>query len=169
MHFHFILQTSLHPLTGIWYRKHAGNVFDFDGGMGTVDGGGPTVDYHDFQAGGTFSFDDSLTWAFVAMVYDTTGSHKLLYYANNVKIATISLASSLGIADEPMLMIAPNYATFGTAEAYQRTPGDANTGNTVPSYISDGLTGNIDDVRLYSKTLTATDLDDLYQLGNHGQ
>jgi hypothetical protein len=155
-----------YPLMGIWYRKHAGNVFDFDGGAGTVDNTGPTVDYADFQAGGKYTFKDSLTWAFVAMVYDTA-SHSLFYYANDVKIATVALGAPTN--SEALLMIAPNYATFGTAEAYQRTPGDANTSNTVPGYISDGLTGNIDDVRFFNKTLTATDIDDLYQLGNHGQ
>ena len=155
-----------YPLMGIWYRKHADSVFDFDGGAGTVDNTGPTIDYTDFQAGGKYSFKDSLSWAFIAMVYDTL-SHSLFYYANNVKIATVPLGAPTN--SEPMLMIAPNYATFGTAEAYQRTPGDANTTNTVPGYISDGITGNIDDVRLFNKTLTAEQINDLYQLGNHGQ
>jgi hypothetical protein len=155
-----------YPLMGIWYRKHAGNIFDFDGGAGTVDKNGPTIDYADFQAGGKYTFKDSLTWAFIAMVYDTA-SHSLLYYANNIKIATVALPAPTN--SEPLLMIAPNYATFGTVEGYQRTPGDNNSANTVPLYISDGLTGNIDDVRLFNKTLTAQQLSDLYQLGNQGR
>jgi hypothetical protein len=155
-----------YPLMGIWYRKHADSVIDFDGGAGTVDNNGPTIDYADFQAGGKYSFKDTASWAFIAMVYDTL-SHSLFYYANNIKIATIPLPAPTN--SEPLLMVAPNYATFGTVEAYQRTPGDNTSSNTVPSYISDGLTGNIDDVRLFNKTLTAQQLNDLYQLGNHGQ
>jgi len=148
------------PLAGLAYRKHAGapsSSFDLDGGIANVDGTGTHPTYGD--AFKQPAFNDSLSWAFVAMTYDTTGGgHKLNYYSNGIKRGTIDLTT---IANKPfpgppspvqdLLMVAPNYATIGTFESTATTPGGA---GTIPSFMSAGITGTIDDIRFYNTALS---------------
>jgi len=154
------------PLFGIQYRKHADSTFDMDGGLTNNDGTSP---YTHATYAGAFgpTVKDSLSWAFVAMTYDTTGGAHLSYYFNGTLRGTVSVASTIFPAPpESLLMVSPNYASIGCAEGENYTP---NSTNAIAGYMAYGLTGNIDDVRLFNKTLTATDINYLFQLGSHGQ
>ena len=175
------------PLLGLAYRKHdADSTVDMNGGLTNLDGTGTHPTY-----GGAFLtslFKDSSTvggskWAFLAMVYDTTGAaHHLSYYANGIIRSRISL-DSLGtatpadvafpVATENLQMLCAydnplgNFATIGTFESKTTTPGDAS--NTIPSYMSAGITAVFDDIRFFNTTLSARYIGDLYTLGNQGR
>lgn len=152
------------PLLGMNYRKHSGdNSFDMDFGLGNVDGTGPHISYADlFQEP---SFLDSLDWAFIAVTFDASNK-TLSYYANGILRATKDAA---GIFPDPaasLLMIAPNYASIGTLEGLGHTP---NSTNAYPVWMGDGISGDVDDVRFFKKTLSALKITDLYILGNQGR
>lgn len=153
------------PVLGLAYRKHAAdNSFDMDFGLGNVDGTGPHISYASYFK--EPSNIDSLDWQFLAVTYDAT-TKSVRYYANGILRATYDLG---GIFPDPaasLLMIAPNYATIGTFEGTGRTPGDAT--NAIPGFMADGITGNVDDIRLFKKTLSEQKLTDLYILGNQGR
>lgn len=156
------------PILGLNYRKHADSTFDIDGGLANVDGTGPHLTYA--AAFMEPAFRDSLAWAHIAITYD--GSDKTMrYYANGILRRTINLITLPGgpFPDPAasLLMIAPNYATIGTFEANGRTPGDAST--TIPGFMADGITGNVDDIRFFRKRLTDQKISDLYILGNQGR
>jgi hypothetical protein len=154
--------TANWPVFGIQYRKHADSTFDLDGGLTNIDG----VSTHPTYASAFGpSPKDSLAWAFVAMTYDTTGGPHFDYYFNGVLRGTGD-ASGAFPTPESLLLVTPNYASIGCAEGTGYTPGSS---NGIAGYMAYGITGSIDDVRFFNKTLTATDIDDLYQLGNHGQ
>jgi hypothetical protein len=154
------------PILGLAYRKHGDNSFDMDGGVGNVDGTGPHLTYASaFQQP---AFMDTLAWAFLAMTYDPAGK-TLKYYANGILSGTFNLATAGAFPDttSALLMIAPNYATIGNFEGTLITPGDS--GNAIPGFMSAGMTGNIDDIRFYNKTLSSQKLTDLFILGNQGR
>ncbi|MEO6670148.1 MAG: IPT/TIG domain-containing protein [Ferruginibacter sp.] len=152
------------PILGLGYRKHAAdNSFDMDFGIGNVDGTGPHISY-----AGLFqepSFLDSLDWAFIAVTYDAT-TKSANYYANGILRATKDLSSVFPDPAASLLMIAPNYATIGSFEGQNHTPGST---NTYPGFMGDGITGDIDDIRFFKKTLAEQKLTDLYILGNQGR
>jgi hypothetical protein len=155
--------TANWPIFGIQYYRAADSAFSLNGGLTNIDAITTRPTY-----AGSFgpSVKDSLTWAFVAMAYDTTGGTKHFdYYFNGTLRGTASVASSFP-TPEALLMVAPNYASIGCAEGQNYTP---NSTNTPASYMSYGINANIDDVRFFNTTLTATDISDLFQLGNHGQ
>jgi hypothetical protein len=158
------------PLFGIQYRKHSDSTFDLDGGLTNNDGTSPYTHASYASAFGTVSPKDTGTWGFVTMVYDTTNGGQLSYYFNGAKVgATISLltgSAQIFPMKEALLMVAPNYATIGSAEGTGVTPGST---NAPAGYMSYGITGKIDDIRFFKATLTAQQIADLYQLGLHGQ
>ena len=153
------------PLLGIQYRKHADNSFDFDGGFSNVDSAGPHIAY-----AGLFkepAFMDTLTWAFVSMTYDASAK-SLKYYANGQLVNTIDLLSKGLFPNpaEPLLLIAPNYPSIGAAEGKVTTPTSV---NDPAGYMAYGIKGNVDDIRVFNKTLTDKQISDLYILGNQGR
>ena len=154
------------PLLGIDYRK-SGGIFDFDGGFSLVNYLGPSISYQSFFQSN--SFKDSLSWAFFTITYDST-SKNFLYYANNVLVKTWVKSDITGIAgmpiDSPLNIITPNYATIGTNEGLNRTPGGT---DALAGYMSDGITGNIDDIRFFNRALAVNEINDLYVLGEHGK
>ena len=166
-------QVANWPQLGIDYRKHDGtNFIDLDGGLSNVDGSGTHPSYA--SAFGP-SVNDSLSWAFITMVYDTTGQsvggQTLVYYFNGVKVGTSVILGAAG-ADvfpipESLLELTPNYATIGAPEGEGTTPGDAS--NAIPGFMSSNITAVIDDVRFFNTTLTPTQVNDLFLLGTHGQ
>lgn len=158
------------PILGITYRRrNNGAAFDFNGGIGNVDGNGPHLTYeHAFVAG---AFNDSLTWAFLAMTY-TTADHSLKYYANGQLKATI-ITTSLPTAGNPFpnptapfWLVAPNYITIGAAGGTETIPGAT---EAVPAFMNKGLTGKIDDIRFFRKTLSTQRINDLFVLGSQGR
>jgi hypothetical protein len=159
------------PLFGIQYRKHADSTIDLDGGLANNDGTSPYVHASYAAAFATTSPKDNATWGFVTMVYDTTAGGRLIYYFNGIQVGTaVSVATgapaSIFPIPEKLLMVSPNYASIGTAEGQNYTPGSA---NAPAGYMSYGITGNIDDIRFFNKILTAQQISDLYQLGNQGR
>ena len=157
------------PILGLDYRKHADNSFDIDGGIGNVDGTGPHITYA--AAFMEPAFTDSLEWAHIVITYN--GSNKSMkYYANGILRKTIDLATLNGgpfpDTTASLLMITPNYATIGTFESASTTPGDGSS-TSIPSYMNNGISGNIDDVRFYKSTLSESDVKALYDLGLAGR
>jgi uncharacterized protein (TIGR03437 family) len=158
------------PEFGIQYRKHADSTFDLDGGLTNVDGTGTHPSY---QYAFGLSGKDSGSWGFVTMVYDTTAGGRLIYYFDGAAVGTpVSVAPGSGSAQifpapEALLLVTPNYASIGTAEGNGYTPGD--TTNPPASYMSYGITGNLDDIRFFNTSLSAQQVSDLYQLGLHGE
>ena len=157
------------PLLGIQYRKHATGYIDLDGGITNNDGTSPYT-HATYQSAFGPSVNDSLTWAFVGIQYDTTSGGNLNYYFNGKKVGSVSIAvgspATVFPIKESLLMVSPNYASFGCAEGQGYTPGST---NPVASYMSYGITGNIDDVRFFNATLTTQQMSDLFQLGNQGR
>jgi hypothetical protein len=160
------------PIAGLNYRKHADSTFDLDGGVTNVDGTGTHPTYGDAFATTTFKDNDASGWAFVVVTYDTSGAgHHFIYYANGVKVgASVDLTTTASVAfpdpSASLLMVTPNYATIGTFESSTTIPSGS---GTIPGFMSAGITGNLDDIRFFKVTLSATDVDQLYQLGAHGQ
>lgn len=156
------------PILGLNYRKHSDNSFDFDGGLGNVDGTGPHLTY-----GAAFmepAFFDTSAWAHIVITYD--GSNKSMkYYANGALLKTIDLVALAGSPfpdqNASLLMITPNYATIGTFESASTTPGDNST--TIPDYMGNGITGDIDEVRFFNSALSDNDVKALYDLGQAGR
>jgi uncharacterized protein (TIGR03437 family) len=163
------------PLAGIQYRRHFDSTIDLDGGISNVDGTGTHPTYA--GAFGPASQKDNATWALITMVYDSSSATggTLVYYFNGVQVGTpVGVSGAFPALPQVLLQVAPNYATIGSPEGNGPTPGDTNPSNIIGSnpgnnYFQEGITGNIDDVRFYKKSLTATDILDLYQLGVHGQ
>ncbi|MEP6713126.1 MAG: IPT/TIG domain-containing protein [Ferruginibacter sp.] len=154
------------PVLGIQFRKHADNSFDFDGGLTNVDGTGTHPSYAAAFKEPTFM--DTTSWTLFTMTFDA-GNKSLKYYANGKLVNTVDLKTTGGIfpdANDVLLMVTPNYATIGAAESKQTTPGST---NDPAGYMAYGITGNIDDIRLFRKTLTDKQVNDLFVLGNQGR
>jgi hypothetical protein len=157
------------PILGLNYRKHADNSFDIDGGIGNVDGTGPHITYA--AAFMEPAFFDSLDWAHIVMTYDGP-SKTMKYYANGILRKSIDLAALAGgpfpDATASLLMITPNYPTIGTFESAATTPGDG-SGTTVPSYMNNGINGNVDEIRFFNAALSEADVMALFHLGQAGR
>ena len=156
-------------LAGVDFRKHSDGFVDLDASMTNIDGTGTHSSQDGLFSGHTFN--DSLTWAFIAVVYDTTAGGSIIYYGNGVPKASVALSTLTGAkivfpSPEAFLMETPNYVTFGAFSQHEVFPA---VGTTGASWNNLGFTGNIDDARLFKATLSATDIDDLYQLGNQGR
>lgn len=154
------------PILGIAYRRH-NSAFDFNGGIGNVDGNGPHLTYADaFVAG---AFNDSLSWAFLAMTY-TPADRSLKYYANGQLKATIItttlVSNPFPNPAAPFWLVAPNHITIGAAGGSETIPGAT---DAIPPYMNKGLTGKIDDIRFFRKTLTTQRINDLFVLGSQGR
>ena len=162
------------PILGLTYRRHAnGASFDFDGGIGNVDGTGPHLTYDKAFVGN--AFNDSLSWAFLTMTYapgSMTTPAAYRYYANGTLRATVQLGVNLGGQNpfpDPaaaLLMIAPNYVTIGAAGGVGSVPGAT---DAIPGYMSTGITGKIDDIRFFKKQLDDQKVNDLFILGGQGR
>jgi IPT/TIG domain-containing protein/concanavalin A-like lectin/glucanase superfamily protein len=156
---------------GLAYRKHADSSFDFDADFFNIDFNGPHFSYGTYYAGNVLK--DTASWAFLAMVYDTTGGRHLKYYTNGSLVATKDVSAAfVHSATEPLLIPAPNYASFGTFQGTDQTTSAPHVpGATSPilGFQTNGITGVIDDARLFKATLSATEVNDLYLLGNQGR
>ncbi len=176
------------PILGITYRRHnGGTAFDFNGGLGNVDGTGPHLSYADAFVGN--AFNDSLTWAFLTMTYSpgdgnnpVTGGvpARLRYYANGQLRATVDLNF---LASNPfpdytaaLLLLAPNNVTIGAAGGVipaglpgagtATVPGAT---DAIPGFMNTGITGSIDDIRFFKRQLTDIQVESLFLLGKEGR
>jgi hypothetical protein len=99
-------------------------------------------------------------WAHHALTYDATSS-TLTYYING-----ISVGSSVAGWTGPVQFTSPGSLVFGTVQ-FMTTPSLTTTHGTEPwaSY----LTGQMDEVRIYNKALSASDLQALIVLQGKGK
>jgi len=154
------------PLLGIQYRKHTDSTVDLDPGFSNVDGDGPQIAYANlFHAD---LFKDTGTWAFIALVYDTSAGRYLNYYYNGSLAATADVSSYFILsATEPLQMIAPNYISIGISESDISTPGDVS--NAPLPFMAAGITATIDDIRFFKVSLSASKISYLYLAGMQGR
>jgi hypothetical protein len=170
------------PLAGFGFHKNGTGAtakVDIDGGITNSDGTTPythSSQQYGFSTSATNGpgvVTDSLSWVFLTMVYDTTGGGKIVYYGNGAFIGSVPVGVGAGNASifpsaEALLLQTPNYATIGTITQPLAFPTATGTPAT-PTWASGTLTGVIDDIRFFNKTLTAQQVNDLFQLGSHGQ
>ncbi|HTC01536.1 MAG TPA: IPT/TIG domain-containing protein [Ferruginibacter sp.] len=179
------------PLAGFGFHKNTSGSttkIDIDGGATNVDGVAPYVHstngnaFSNSATNGVGVVTDSLSWVFLSMTYDTTGGGKLVYYGNGAFLGSVAIgvgapATGAGPVSifpqvESLLQQTPNYATIGALTSLYPFPNvgtGIGNGPITGGWGSIGLTGTIDDVRLFNKTLSATDISDLFLLGSHGQ
>ncbi|MES2431432.1 MAG: hypothetical protein V4556_10865 [Bacteroidota bacterium] len=169
---------------GIWgtaaytFRHGANDSLDLDGTITHVNGSGTHPSFGDlFAEGSVGNFKTSPSaWAFVAMVYDTTGgSKKIKYYANGVLKATKTIPLTVIPANEQFELITT--ASFGGTGRQNVTFGTFNyvpvpfpsSGGTIDVWQTPRLTGAaIDDTRLFNKALSQSEITDLYTRGLAG-
>ncbi|MES2431426.1 MAG: IPT/TIG domain-containing protein [Bacteroidota bacterium] len=180
-------------LAGFNFRHGASDSLDLDGTITHVNGSGPHPAYGDlFAQGAEGNFKTAPTaWAFIAMVYDTTGgTKKIKYYANGVLKATKNIATGvIPAVDQFELMTTASAVgagitqrqsvTFGTFNyttpatpivGAPITPGVfANGGTAAQAWQVPTYTGSIDDTRLFDRALTATEIANLYAYGLAGR
>ena len=158
---------DIFSLVDIAYRKN-GDVFDFDGSLTNVDGGGThSTGFASNVQGPTnsgFSFTGT-EWALITMTYDDA-TRKISYYGNGVKVPGDYTVPTSVIAASPsqfeLITGAVQQVSFGTLSLNPPfTSGPA----IDASYQGAGLIGSLDDVRLFDRALSATDIADLYTLG----
>ncbi len=171
--------TPYWPLAGIAAREFgASDSLLLFGGITNRDSAGvlgtrPSYDSASFKS----YVRDTLQWAFIALVYDSS-SHSLQYYFNG------NLYGNALVGQSPFLMgnvsgsvfkyssllniPAPNYATIGAFES-KSVFGFSLDSAPPPSFMAGGFTGVIDDIRFYDLTLSSQNINDLYVLGGEGK
>jgi len=152
------------PLAGIAVRKFPDSLLELFGGLTNLDSTGihQSADSAHFN----YSLTDTLQWAFIAVAYDTSG-RTLQYYFNGVNVGgslliTGPVSGSVFPASESLLLTTPNYATIGAFESQATFPSPL---DALPSFMNPGLTGVLDDIRLFNTQLTSQNINDLYELG----
>ncbi|GAC1387291.1 MAG: hypothetical protein NVSMB45_17040 [Ginsengibacter sp.] len=108
-------------------------------------------------------------WAFITITYDGP-SNLLTYYGNGVKLGSRILTNVK--APETFALLTDNKVSFGTFEFFD----DFSTGKygNPPKaadrpWASHGITASLDDVRVYNKALSATEVSALLHLGQAGR
>ncbi|MGG9972204.1 IPT/TIG domain-containing protein [Ferruginibacter sp. SUN002] len=170
-------------LVAFSFRHGASDSLDLDGTLTHVNGTGTHSTYGDLFAEGTYAdFKTAPTaWAFIAMVYDTTGgTKKVKYYANGVLKRTENIATTtIGASEQFELMTTSSgvgagltqrqQVTFGTFN-YTGTPSVfANGGGAPAGWQTSDFSGSVDDTRLFKRALTATEIANLYAYGSAGR
>jgi hypothetical protein len=155
------------PLAGIAVIERPDSLMGLGGGLTNLDSTGT----HQSADSAYFGYlqADTLSWAFIALVYDTAG-HQLQYYFNGVYrgstvLITGNTSGSVLPTSESFLLPTPNYATIGAFES-------SNTFSSqysLPSFMNPGLTGALDDIRFFNIPLNQYNISDLYQLGLEGR
>lgn len=108
-------------------------------------------------------------WAFITITYDGP-TNLLTYYGNGVKLGSRTMTNVT--APETLALLKPNKVSFGTFEfkddfntgAYGNPPLAADR-----PWASHGITASLDDVRIFNKALTQTDVLALLHLGQAGR
>jgi hypothetical protein len=122
---------------------------------------------HIYQDGGdhTFSLDGVTnlfnTWVNIAVTYDATSS-LVTVYANGSKVGSGTISGVLG----PLSFANVGNIVFGTPQ-FQTSPSQT-SGATAQGWAS-FLTGQIDEVRVYDKALSASDLQAMIVLQGKGK
>ncbi len=151
-----------------------------------VDGLAPYV--HSGVVGPT-NYGTSGNWTFITQTYNGNGNNQTVkLYANGVQINTLELTTvdKSITSTQSTFRVVPtggsatptpaNLVTIGTlafsdlGTAFQGGDGYGNTCPTAASrpWASKGITGSIDDIRLFNKALTAQEVTDLFTRGTAG-
>ncbi|HSY76004.1 MAG TPA: IPT/TIG domain-containing protein [Bacteroidia bacterium] len=163
------------PLAGIAVKKFVNDSMFLFGGLTNRDSLGTHPSYDSAAFNG--SVKDTLQWAFIALVYDSS-SHSLQYYFNGntsgnafVGQSNLLMGSVSGSVFEQSSVLhlpAPNYATIGAFESKAIFPSSLDN-LPLPTFMATGFTGVLDDIRVYNITLNAQNINDLYVLGGEGK
>jgi hypothetical protein len=127
-------------------------------------------------------------WTLLTTTYNGNGNNQsLIVYANGVKLDSIQLAD---VTKPQTFRVKPtggpgvgapaawaNYVTIGTFNwsdfpIFSGTDGYGNTSATAASrsgYMSNGITGSLDDIRVFNRALTAAEISQLYTYGSAGK
>ncbi|UEG49079.1 IPT/TIG domain-containing protein [Ferruginibacter lapsinanis] len=157
-------------LVGLAFRKN-GDVFDFDGALTHVNGTGThSTGFGAHLEGSSFSFA-SATWAFITMTYDDA-TRKISYYGNGTKIGEKAVDVSVIPALEKFELVTtasnPGVSISQVSFGALNTNPPFTTGPAPASWQNSNLTGVVDDVRLFNKALSGTEISDLYTRGSAG-
>jgi hypothetical protein len=126
-------------------------------------------------------------WTLLTTTYNGNGNNQsLIVYANGVKLDSIQLTD---VTKPQTFRVKPtggtgagapaawaNYVTIGTFNwsdfpIFSGTDGYGNTSATAASrssYMSNGITGSLDDIRVFNRALTAAEVSQLYTYGSAG-
>lgn len=160
-------------LVGLMTRTN-GNVYSLGATTTHVNGTGTHPAYADFFLNPGTTPSEGFTaaadgWAFITITYD--GPTRLLtYYGNGVALGTRTLTNVT--PPETLALLTPNKVSFGTFEfkddfnygAYGNPPLAADR-----PWASHGITASLDDVRVFNKALTSTEVLALLHLGQAGR
>jgi hypothetical protein len=155
------------PVAGISVSKFADSTLLLIGGLTNTDNSGNHQSADSAYLRSVLI--DTLQWTFIALVYDTTG-HQFQYYFNNVYVGQATLitgnvSGSVFPTSETLHIPAPNYATIGAFESSATFPASTDV-LPLPSFMTPGLTGELDDIRMFNISLTQQNINDLYMLGS---
>jgi hypothetical protein len=108
-------------------------------------------------------------WAFITLTYDGP-TNLLTYYGNGVKLGQRTLTNVT--APETLALMVPNKVSFGTF-TFKDDFATGQWGNPPLAadrpWASHGITASLDDVRVYNKALTQTEVLALLHLGQAGR
>ncbi|UEG49085.1 hypothetical protein LK994_10630 [Ferruginibacter lapsinanis] len=159
-------------LVGLAFRKNA-DVFDFDGALTHVNGTGThSTGFGAHLEGGSFSFA-SATWALITMTYDDA-TRKITYYGNGAKIGEKAVDVSVIPTAEKFELVTtasnPGVSISQVSFGALNTNPPFSVGSAPASWQNSSLpTGSVvDDVRLFNKALSLSEIGDLYTRGNAG-
>jgi hypothetical protein len=160
-------------LVGLMTRTN-GNVYSLGATTTHVNGTGTHPAYADYFLDPGKTASEGFTagtdgWAFITITYDGP-TNLLTYYGNGVKLGTRTLTNVK--APETLALLTPNKVSFGTFEfkddfntgAYGNPPLAADR-----PWASHGITATLDDVRVYNKALSQTEISALLHLGQAGR
>jgi hypothetical protein len=160
-------------LVGLMTRTN-GNVYSLGATTTHVNGTGTHPAYADFFLDPGTTASEGFTagtdgWAFITITYDGP-TNLLTYYGNGVKLGTRTLTNVT--APETLALLTPNKVSFGTFEfkddfnagAYGNPPLAADR-----PWASHGITASLDDVRVFNKALSQTEVTALLHLGQAGR
>lgn len=159
-------------LVGLAFRKN-GDVFDFDGCLTHVNGTGTHSTAFDANlqgAASTFSFASN-TWAYITMTYDDA-TRKIAYYGNGTKIGELAVAATVIPATEKFELVTtssnPGVSISKVSFGALNTNPPFAAGPAPASWQNASLTGVVDDVRLFNKALSTSEISDLFTRGSAG-
>jgi hypothetical protein len=157
------------PLAGIAIRRFSDSALQLCAGVTNVDttGNGIHPSYDSAYVPGFVK--DSLSWAFIAIVYSP--NQQLQYYFNGVLVYQVGLLTgavpgAVFSSTDFLLLPAPNYATIGAFESSATFPAST---DPLPVFMNPGFTGVLDDIRFFNASLSPQNINDLFVLGNSGR
>jgi hypothetical protein len=131
---------------------------------------------------------DTTSWTLLTTTYNGNGTNEeLTVYANGVVLDSVALTNvtkpetfrilPTGGPGTPVPSAWANYVTIGTFNysdfpVFSLTDGYGNTSSTAASvsgYMANGITGSLDDIRVFNTALTKAQIVQLYTLGTQGK